>query len=173
MRRKTRSNTIPRRELLKRGAIASGVAATGLATFSGTSLAGCTVDHKCARTPGYWKNHPDMWHGDHLHLGTADDSTDRYNYFSSFGGRPSALEILQTEPEGDKSIIMAIHLIATLLNVKAGTDPSCITGTVADARAWLDSHPVGSGVESWDGGESIKDTLDAYNNGQLCACKAD
>lgn len=167
-------STLARRDLLKKGTAGACSTAIGVTTFSGTSLAGCTGDHACARTPGFWKNHTDMWHGrHHLHLGTAGDTSDRYNYFSSFDGRPSVLEVLEMSPKGDKSIIMATHLIATLLNVRAGTDSSCITETIQAAKEWLDDHPVGSNQRRWDGGESIKDRLDAYNNGRLCACKAE
>lgn len=172
--RDDRGSIVGRRDLLRKGAIGAGSAALGVAALSGTALAGCTVDHECARTPGFWRNHPDMWHGgDHLHLGTAGDTTDRFNYFSSFDGRPSVLEILEMPARGDKSVIMATHLIATLLNLTAGTDPSCIEETVRAAKAWLDTRPVGSDVRGWDGGEGIKDELDAYNNGERCACPAD
>ena len=164
--------TLDRRNLLKKGTAGACSTAIGVTAFSGTSLAGCTGDHACARTPGFWKNHTDMWHGKrHLHLGTANDRSDRYNYFSSFEGDPSVLEILEMPPKGDKSIIMARHLIATLLNMRAGTDSSCITETIQNAKEWLDDHSVGSDTRQWDGGESIKDRLDAYNNGRLCACK--
>lgn len=166
--------TVGRRDLLHKGAIGAGSAALGVAALSGTALAGCSVDHECARTPGFWRNHTDMWHGgDHLHLGTTGDTTDRFNYFSSFEGHPSVLEILEMPARGDKSIIMATHLIAAILNVRAGTDPSCIRDVIDAAKVWLDDHPVGSDVRDWDGGEGIKDELDAYNNGERCACPAD
>lgn len=167
-------STYDRRELLTMGAVGAGSAALGVTAIPGTSLAGCTGDHECARTPGFWKNHTEMWHGVlHVHLGTADNKTDRYNYFTSCKDRPSALEILEMSPKGDKSIVMAQHLIATILNLRAGTDSSCIETAVQDAKGWFDSHPFGSNQRRWDGGESIKDRLDAYNNGQLCACGAD
>ena len=172
--RDDRTSTFERRDLLKKGTVGAGSLVLGVGAFSGTSVAGCTGKHACVRTPGFWKNHTDMWHGgDHLHLGTANDESDRYNYFSSYQGRPSVLEILEMSPKGDKSIIMATHLIATLLNKLAGTDTSCIEAEITAAREWLDDHPVGSDQRQWDGGESIKNELDAYNNGRRCACKAD
>lgn len=170
-----KGSPIARRKLLRRGAVGASSAALGVAAFSGTSVAGCTDDHECARTPGFWKNHTEMWeHGtDHLHFGTDRDTSDRHDYFSDYRGRRSVLDILEMPPKGDKSIIMARHFIAARLNVKAGTDSSCIQETIQAARVWFDAHPVGSDQKRWDGGESIKDELDAYNNGQRCACKGE
>jgi len=66
--------------------------------------------------------------------------------------------------------------VAAKLNVGIGNDPSCIASTIAAADAWLTTYPVGSNVlgssAAWSGaggGETIHDTLDAYNNGQMCA----
>lgn len=162
-----------RRELLKKGAQASAATVVASTAFSGTSLAGCTGKHTCARTPGFWKNHTEMWHGNHLHFSTARDDTDLHRYFRDYDGRSSVLSILESKPRGDKSLIMATHFSATLLNIKAGTDGSGIGPTLWDARKWFDDHPVGSNQRKWDGGEEIKDTLDAYNNGNLDVCSGD
>lgn len=175
-----RDVTATRRSVLEKGAIVGSASLLGLASVSGNVAAHQTG---CARTPGYWKNHPEEWHGasQHFHLGTSGDLSDRYNYFTehttpSGDVHPSALEILQTSPKGDKTIIMAQHLIATELNILNGSTNSCMPtyGARADAREWLQAHGlVGSGQEDWDGGEAIKDTLDAYNNGELCAPSCD
>lgn len=170
----TNESSVTRRDLLRKSAAGTGAAALGVTAFSGTSMAWGNR-FECARTIGYWKNHPEEWKGeDHLHLFTIEyHDEDKYKYFERYDGRPSVMEILEMPTKGDKSIIMAKQLIATLLNDKAGTDVSCIEDTVKKARKWLKAHPVGCGQRRWDGGEWIKDRLDAYNNGELCACKAD
>lgn len=166
--------SLSRRDLLRKGAVGTGAATVGIAAFSGTSVAGCTSKHRCARTPGFWKNHKEMWHGyEFLYLEyftTEFEVRRRHNYFSEWHGRPSVWEILHTKPKGDKSIIMAHHLIAALLNKKAGVEWECVKPTIDKARKWLTHHPIGSDQRHWDGGEEIKDRLDAYNNGYLCAC---
>jgi hypothetical protein len=72
--------------------------------------------------------------------------------------------------KGDKSIALAKQLIAAKLNVAAGNDSSCISGTISASDTWLINHGgVASGQKQWDGGDVLHDDLDAYNNGELCA----
>jgi hypothetical protein len=66
------------------------------------------------------------------------------------------------------------QLVATELNLAMGTDASCIQDTVNAAQAWMTAHPVGSGVAAnspaWQQeGSALHGTLDAYNNGLMCA----
>ena len=65
------------------------------------------------------------------------------------------------------------QLVATKLNLIRGTASGCLGTTVQDADDWMVDHPVGSGVtgnsDAWTIGEPLKDTLDDYNNGRLCA----
>ncbi|MBI3442112.1 MAG: hypothetical protein HY052_09990 [Proteobacteria bacterium] len=66
------------------------------------------------------------------------------------------------------------QLVAAILNVTSGTCASCIQTTIDAANQWLVAHPLGSGVVAnslaWDGnGEDLKETLEAYNRGMLCA----
>jgi hypothetical protein len=112
-------------------------------------------------TIGYWKNHPSAWPVSSLTLGgtTVSEST--------------AIGILQTPPRGDATIILAQQLIAAELNVALGNTSSCISSTISAANALLAAHPVGSGLSpSSSAGQqatSLASTLDAYNNGGLCA----
>ncbi|MFP5377065.1 MAG: hypothetical protein ACLGIO_09845 [Acidimicrobiia bacterium] len=118
-----------------------------------------------AGTPGYWRNHPEAWPVDSLVLGGVTYTKD------------AAIAILATPTSRDMTYVLASQLIATKLNLLIGTDPSCITGTVAAADAWLATYPIGSGVragsDAWRVGEPLKTTLDAYNNGLLCAPSRD
>ena len=69
------------------------------------------------------------------------------------------------------------QVVAAKLNVLVGNDDSCISDTIADADDWMADYPLGSGVdassEAWDVGEPLKNMLDDYNNGRLCAPKRD
>ena len=112
-------------------------------------------------TPGYWKNHPDAWPVDSLTVGGVTYT------------KEEAIALLDTPGRGDKTYDLFRALVPAILNVLAGNDGSCIVDTILDADAWLVTYPLGSGVKGklWQdsGGEALKNTLDAYNNGLLCA----
>jgi hypothetical protein len=112
-------------------------------------------------TIGYWKNHADKWPITTLPLGGSTIS------------EAAALTILNTPPRGDATIILADQLIAAELNVALGNTSTCISSTITAANALLAAHPVGSGLStsSTAGATavSLAATLDAYNNGLLCA----
>jgi hypothetical protein len=114
-------------------------------------------------TPGYWKNHPDAWPVDEISIGGTTYT------------RAKAIAIMKTSAGGDKTYTLFMHLVAAKLNVLIGNDDSCVADTIDDADAWMSLHPVDSGVsgssDAWKEGEPLKDLLDAYNNGQLCAPK--
>ena len=113
-----------------------------------------------ACSQGFWKNHPSDWPVNNLVLG------------SIVYTQAELITILKSKPKGDKSIVMAKQLIAAKLNVAGGSDPSCIAATIDAADAWLDANAPGgipSGDKNWNGGEDIKEDLDLYNNGELCA----
>jgi hypothetical protein len=73
----------------------------------------------------------------------------------------------------DKSVTMFQSYVAAYLSIKIGNDGSCVSQTMTDAYNWLVSYPVGSGVAggsaAWALGQPIQSTLDAYDNGLLCA----
>jgi hypothetical protein len=82
-----------------------------------------------------------------------------------------ARELLAAPVRGDATVSLAQQLIAAKLNVAAGTESSCIAVAIAAADAFLAAHPPGSKPEGSDKSEAedLKDQLDAYNNGLLCA----
>ena len=118
---------------------------------------------QCARTQGYWKNHPDAWPVDVEEI--------------TIGGitytKDDAIDILKTPVKKDMSIAMFYQLVAAKLNVLNGCESSCIEDTIKDADTWMAKHPVESNVkassDAWAEGEPLKDMLDDYNNGLLCA----
>jgi hypothetical protein len=114
-----------------------------------------------ARTPGYWKNHPEAWPVQSITLGGVTYT------------KWQAIALMKNGDDRAQTIFM--HLIATRLNLLAGTASGCIVETVEAADAWLTQFPVGTGVRAnsaaWKTAEPWKDKLDDYNNGKLCAPK--
>lgn len=110
-------------------------------------------------TIGYWKNHAEAWPVDELTLGGVVYS------------QAEALAILRAPVRGDITVALAQQLIAAKLNVEIGNESSCIDGVIVDSDAYLVSYPVGSKPKGGakNAGNALKDTLDAYNNGLLCA----
>jgi hypothetical protein len=112
-------------------------------------------------TLGYWKNHPDAWPVETLTLGGVTYTKDQ------------VIALLGTPGKGDKTYDMFHQLVPAILNVLVGNDGSCVSGAISAADAWLTAHPVGSKVKGkeWgsSGGDALHSTLDAYNNGELCA----
>lgn len=110
-------------------------------------------------TIGYWKNHPGAWPVTSLDLGGV-----AYTRYEAIG-------LLGEPVRGDATVALAQQLIAAKLNVELGNEASCIADVIAQADAFLADHPVGSKPKGADKATAIdlKDTLDAYNNGLLCA----
>lgn len=166
-----------RRAVLKRGAFLAGAATIGTAGFAGTAAASCP--ELCPRTPGYWANHPENWPTEKRDGECTDEVAD----VTLCGVTGLDLrDYLLEPPKGRKNIIMAKHLIAAQLNlwVSGSTtfeDAGCrddVIQTVEDATEWMQSHGCLDGVQrQWDGGEELKDTLEAFNEGRLCECTLD
>jgi hypothetical protein len=117
-------------------------------------------------TQGYWKNHLEVWPLDPITVGGVTRSA------------AEAQNLMLKPPKGDKTWNMYRQLTAAVLNVANGTDASCISDTIAIADQWLIDNPLGSGVKAgstaWkDSGDALHETLDAYNNGELCAPSRD
>ena len=113
---------------------------------------------------GYWKNHPQAWPVTELQLGNVTYTQDEL------------LSIMHEPVRGNGLISLAHHLITTKLNVANGADPSCIQQTIADADALIGDlvvPPVGDGYLAPRDVNALKDTLEAYNEGQLCAPSCD
>jgi hypothetical protein len=113
-------------------------------------------------TPGYWKNHPKAWPSTTITVGGVTYT------------REQAIKLMGNAGGGDVSYTMFRALVAAMLNVAIGNDSSCVADAIDEANEWLADNRLGSGVKArsgaWKkGGEELKDTLDAYNNGQLCA----
>jgi hypothetical protein len=104
-------------------------------------------------TIGYWKNHPEDWPVTDLTI------------CGQLLDQDELLSILSTPVRGDKTISMAHQLIAAMLNEYNGN----LCSSIDDAESWLCSHGgIAASRKQWDGGESLKDTLDIFNNGGGC-----
>lgn len=177
-----------RRSVLRSGALIAGAGVVGLPAFTGSAAA-----HGCAFTPGYWKNHPEAWmpkdEDAHIHFTTSSDHADgQFYYYKTDDEETSCMDILWMKPKGDKTIIMAHHFIAAILNGRNDTQDWCVLGYdgpqgegknptydkskdyIELAMEFFEKHPLGSGARKWDGYEYVKDKLVDYNEGRLCVC---
>ena len=108
----------------------------------------------CSRGPGYWKNHPADWPVPALDLGGSNLD------------QSALLDILGTPARGDATVILARALIAAKLNMAAGAGEG-IAAVVADADAYLATHPVGSDPAKPDRMTALSflEALGEYNSG--------
>lgn len=112
-------------------------------------------------TPGYWKNHPDAWPVNSVSIGgVIYTETQAIGWLNKVGK--------------DKTTTMFASLLAAILSVDEGNDGSCISDTISAANMWMQMYgPVGNNVAggsaAWAQGQPLQSTLDAYDNGQLCA----
>jgi hypothetical protein len=111
-------------------------------------------------TPGYWKNHPEAWPVNSITVGGVTyTETQAISWLNKTGK--------------DKTVTMFQSLVSAMLNVMIGNDASCINTSIAQGNAWLKAYPLGSdvagGSQAWAIGDPIHITLDAYDNGLLCA----
>jgi hypothetical protein len=118
----------------------------------------------CVRGQGYWKNHPDQWPVNQLLLGN--------NAYD----QEELLSILNQPVQGNGLVLLAHQLIAAKLNIASGADGTCIEQTLADADALIGDllvPPVGTGYLRPQDVSALADTLDSYNEGDLCAAACD
>jgi hypothetical protein len=110
-------------------------------------------------TPGYWKNHPEAWPVGPITVGGVSYTAATAIPWLSKTGK-------------DKTVTMFQSLVSAILNVMIGND-NCVGTAIANGNAWLTTYPVGSNVAggsaAWVVGDPIHITLDAYDNGLLCA----
>ncbi len=108
----------------------------------------------CPHTIGYWKNHAGAWPVDELIVGGVTYT------------KAEAILILKGANAKDATMMLAAQLIASKLNVFAG-GPVDIVPTIDAADAFLLDNPYGSDPQGDDRDYalSLKDQLDAYNNG--------
>jgi len=111
-------------------------------------------------TPGYWANHPDAWPTNQIVIGGITYT------------KAAAIQLIQMSVTGDKRYTIFPSLVSAKLNVMIGNDSSCIASAIAMADAWWATYN-GSAVTAksaaWKAIEPTQQTLDAYNNGLLCA----
>jgi hypothetical protein len=111
-------------------------------------------------TPGYWKNHPEAWPVGSITVGGVTYTKAQAISWLSKTGK-------------DKTVTMFQSLVSAMLNVLIGNDGSCIHSAIGQGNAWLATYPLGSNVAggsaAWTLGDPIHITLDAYDNGLLCA----
>jgi hypothetical protein len=139
--------------------VATGVSANGLATDFGFFTT--PVTQPGTGTPGYWKNHPEAWPVASITVGGISYT------------KAQAISWLGKVGK-DKTTTMFAALVPAMLNVLIGNDGSCVNNTIAAANAWMATYgPVGSDVAAssaaWSAGSPLQSTLDAYDNGLLCA----
>ena len=110
-------------------------------------------------TPGYWKNHPEAWPVAGITIGL--------NTYT----KAQAIAWLGKVGK-DKTTTIFASYVSAFLNLQIGNDGSCVGAAMASAYTWLSNHPVGSNVAGgsvdWQTAEPWHQTMDAYNNGQLC-----
>src|SRR5579859_4387032 len=83
----------------------------------------------CTYTLGYWKNHPSAWPVTSLTIGGVSYSEQQL------------LDLFNTAPKGDASIILAHQLIAALLNTANGAVSSAaVQQAINDAQTWLTAN---------------------------------
>jgi hypothetical protein len=135
--------------------------ATATATATPTPTPTSTPAGVCPLTQGYWKNHPNAWPVNSLMLGSQTYT------------KAELLDILNTPSGGDASLILAKQLIATKLNIAAGSDPTPVSNTITHADSLLSMFsgklPYHVAPSSDIGQMMVSDgaTLDNYNNGRL------
>jgi hypothetical protein len=134
-------------------------AALGFLFAFGVPQAGATTATCPPLSQGFWKNHASEWKLTSLKLGTATYT------------QVQALTILGTPPRGDASLILADQLIAALLNIANGTDPTPVATTITNANTLLGAGPIPEGIHASTsvGQQMTADAgvLDNFNNDQV------
>ena len=118
---------------------------------------GC--DGSAAKSPGYWKNHPEAWPVDSIIIGGKTYT------------KAQAISLMSSPVSGDKTYTLFKALVAAKLDAMGCGDSSCVIATIASSDAWMALHPVGSGVagdsSAWKQAEPWYLILDDYINGKL------
>jgi hypothetical protein len=105
---------------------------------------------------GYWKNHPGKWPVSYLTLGTITYTKDQL------------LQILNTPTGGNGLISLAHQLIAALLNIANGTDPTDAQSAINDANALIDGlNILAGGYLDPSATSATTQTLTNYNEGVI------
>jgi hypothetical protein len=118
------------------------------------------------RTPGYWKNHAAAWPIDEITIGDTTYS------------KAQAIRIIKKATKRNMWTLMFAHVVSADLNMLAGVLEDCgdevdeVVQLIIEGKQWLAANqelqPVRANHSTWtDEAEFIKDTLDAFNNGDL------
>jgi hypothetical protein len=112
-------------------------------------------------TPGYWKNHREAWPVQSIVVGGRTYTKDQAIAWLGRVGK-------------DKTTTIFASYVSAWLNTYIDNDPSCVSSAMASADAWLAVHQIGVNVvlassSDWQQAEPWHQTMDAYNNGLLCA----
>lgn len=128
----------------------------------GGASADLSVMSGCTLTQGFWKNHPSAWPVTSLTIGGVTYTEQQL------------LDIFNTAPKGDASIILAHQLIAALLNTANGAVPSAaVQQSINDAQAWMAANrgdagglpfSVPAGSTAGQQATALTDTLDNFNS---------
>jgi hypothetical protein len=100
----------------------------------GTDASDADATHCRPRPPRFWADHIDAWPLASLTLGGTSYS------------KAQLVAILRMPLDDDASIVLGRQLIAAMLDVARGTDPSPVTATIADANDLLSSGTIPLGV---------------------------
>ncbi|MFO7914420.1 MAG: hypothetical protein R6U43_01855 [Candidatus Krumholzibacteriales bacterium] len=113
---------------------------------------------ECTGTPGYWKNHRDMWPVDELTVG------------GQLFTRAELMEIFNWPARHDKRIKLFHHLVAAKLNVLRGATYEGIDGAISDADDFLAMYPLGSEIDKATERmiEGLKAPLEMFNESAPC-----
>jgi hypothetical protein len=151
------------------GQISSGVGGgdpsnpNGHGKGGGGAGGGDSVNTACTYTQGYWKNHASAWPVKSLTIGGVSYSEQQL------------LDLFDTAPTGDASIILAHQLIAALLNQANGAPASAaVQQAINEAQAWMVAnrgsnaglpYAVDAASAAGQQATALTQTLDDFNSG--------
>jgi SdrD B-like domain len=147
---------------LPNGAFSTATGAKGDGTATDFGFVTSSFLNPGTGTPGYWKNHPDAWPAGATPIVIGSNSYTRDQAILWLG-----------KVGKDKTTTIFASYVSAYLNTFIGNDPGCVSSAMKAAKAWLATYPVGSNVSGssaeWQQIEWAHQTMDAYNNGLLCA----
>lgn len=120
----------------------------------------------CPKTQGYWKTHSK--YGPAAKPDSTWDSVGGPNA-KFFNTGKTWLEMFNTPPKGDATIILAVQYMAATLSLYSGVDGSYVKDELESARKFFESYKPGAYIEAKKRDELLylADILDKFNNGLL------
>jgi hypothetical protein len=117
----------------------------------------------CTYTQGFWKNHPSAWPVTLLTIGNVSYSEQQL------------LDLFNTAPMGDASLVLGHQLIAALLNMANGAVPTAsVQQGIDDAQTWMVANQgssaglpygVSAGSAAGQQATTLTQILDNFNSG--------